>query len=94
MRNLAVEFGKDGIRVNAISPGNTLTEFHLDKMTGKGITLQQIEEMTKGYGLLGRVARPVEIANAIYFLASEQSSFISGHNLIADGGYSITGRSS
>ncbi len=94
MRNLAVEFGKDGIRVNAISPGNTLTEFHLDKMTAKGITLAEIEEMTKGYALLGRVAKPAEIANAIYFLASEQSSFITGHNLIADGGYSITGRSS
>jgi len=94
MRNLATEFGKDGIRVNAISPGNTLTEFHLDKMTEKGITLAQIEEMTKGYALLGRVAKPAEIANAIYFLASEQSSFITGNNLIADGGYSITGRSS
>jgi len=94
MRNLAVEFGKDGIRVNAISPGNTLTEFHLDKMTEKGITMAQIEEMTKGYALLGRVAKPAEIANAIYFLASEQASFITGHNLIADAGYSITGRSS
>jgi meso-butanediol dehydrogenase/(S,S)-butanediol dehydrogenase/diacetyl reductase len=94
MRNLAVECGKDGIRVNAISPGNTLTEFHLDKMTEKGITLEQIEEMTQGYGLLGRVAKPAEIANAIFFLASEQSSFITGQNLIADGGYSITGRSS
>ncbi|MDZ4729633.1 MAG: SDR family oxidoreductase [Xanthomonadales bacterium] len=92
MRNLAVEFGADGIRVNAISPGNTLTEFHLDPMIEKGITIDQINEMTKGYGLLGRVAKPAEIANAVHFLASDQSSFITGHNLIVDGGFSITGR--
>jgi len=91
-RNLAVEYGKEGIRTNAISPGNTLTEFHLDKMTEKGITLEQIQEMTKGYGLLGRVAQPEEIANAVHFLASDQASFITGHNLVVDGGFSITGR--
>jgi len=91
-RNLAVEFGTEGIRANAISPGNTLTEFHLDKMTEKGITLEQIQEMTKGYGLLGRVAQPEEIANAVHFLASDQASFITGHNLVVDGGFSITGR--
>ncbi len=91
-RNLAVEYGTEGIRVNAISPGNTLTEFHLDKMTEKGITLGQIHEMTKGYGLLGRLAQPEEIANAVHFLASDQASFITGHNLVVDGGFSITGR--
>lgn len=92
MRNLAVEFGTQGIRANAICPGNTLTEFHLDPMIEKGITIDQINEMTKGYGLLGRVAKPAEIANAVHFLASDQSSFITGHNLIVDGGFSITGR--
>lgn len=92
MRNLAVEHGLQGIRVNAVSPGNTLTEFHLDKMMAEGITMEQIEEMTQGYGLLGRVARPQEIANAVCFLAGDQSSFITGHNLIVDGGFSITGR--
>jgi len=91
-RNLAVEYGAEGIRANAVSPGNTLTEFHLDKMTAKGITMEQIREMTKGYGLLGRVAQPDEIANAVYFLGSEQSSFITGHNLVVDGGFTITGR--
>jgi len=91
-RNLATEFGTRGIRVNAVCPGNTLTDFHIDKMAKKGVTEDQIREMTRGYGLLGRIAEPEEIANAINFLAGDQSSFITGHTLVVDGGYSITGR--
>jgi len=92
MRSLAAEFGLRGIRVNAVCPGNTLTDFHINNMTKKGVTIEQIHALTKGYGLLGRIAEPVEIANAIYFLASEQSSFITGHALVVDGGFSTTGR--
>lgn len=91
-RNLATEFGTQGIRVNAVCPGNTLTDFHIAKMARKGVTEDQIREMTRGYGLLGRIAEPEEIANAIYFLAGDQSSFITGHALVVDGGFSITGR--
>jgi len=92
MRSLAAEFGSHGIRVNAVCPGNTLTDFHINNMAKKGVTIEQIHALTKGYGLLGRIAEPVEIANAIYFLASEQSSFITGHALVVDGGFSTTGR--
>ena len=92
MRSLATEFGQRGIRVNAVCPGNTLTDFHVEKMARKGVSVEQIREMTSGYGLLGRIAEPDEIANAIYFLASEQASFISGHALVVDGGFSVTGR--
>jgi NAD(P)-dependent dehydrogenase (short-subunit alcohol dehydrogenase family) len=45
--------------------------------------------MTRGYALLDRAAEPPEIANAVYFLASDEASFITGHTLIADGGFSI-----
>lgn len=93
-RSLATEFGSRGIRVNAVCPGNTLTDFHINKMAQKGVSADQIREMTKGYGLLGRIAEPEEIANAVYFLASEQASFITGHTLVVDGGFSITGRAS
>ena len=91
-RNLAAEFGLRGIRVNAVCPGNTLTDFHIDKMAKKGVSAEQIREMTKGYGLLGRIAEPQEIANAVSFLAGEQASFITGHTLVVDGGFSVTGR--
>jgi len=90
MRSLAVEHGKDGIRVNAVCPGNTITDFHINKMAMQGISVDRLREMTKGYGLLGRAAEPEEIANVIYFLASDASSFITGQAIVADGGFSIT----
>ena len=73
MRSLATEYGLRGIRANAVCPGNTLTDFHIEKMARKGVSIEQIRAMTSGYGLLGRIAEPDEIANAIYFLASEQA---------------------
>lgn len=91
-RTLATEYGTRGIRVNAVCPGNTLTDYHINKMAQKGISAQQIRDMTKGYALLGRIAEPAEIANAVYFLASEEASFITGHTLAVDGGFSVTGR--
>jgi len=91
MRSLAIDNGKHGIRVNAICPGNTLTDFHINRMAEQGIDHEQLRSMTKGYALLDRAAEPEEIANAIYFLASDEASFITGHTLIADGGYSISG---
>jgi len=91
MRSLAVELGPDGIRVNGVCPGNTITDHHISRLAEQNVTLQQISEMTRGYGVLGRAAEPEEIANAIYFLASDESSFITGHTLVVDGGFSITG---
>lgn len=93
-RSLATEFGEHGIRVNAVCPGNTLTDFHINTMAEKGVSIEQIHAMTNGYGLLGRIAEPGEIANAVHFLASDEASFITGHSLVVDGGFSVTGRAS
>jgi len=90
-RNLAVEYGAKAVRVNAICPGNTITNFHIDKMAEQGITVDQIRDMSKGYGLLGRAAEPAEIANAAYFLGSDEASFITGQTICVDGGFSVTG---
>ncbi len=92
MRSLAAEYGPEGIRVNAVCPGNTITDFHINRMAEQGISVEQIRALTSGYGLFGRAAEPDEIANAIYFLASEEASFVTGHNLVVDGGFSITGK--
>jgi 2-hydroxycyclohexanecarboxyl-CoA dehydrogenase len=90
-RNLAVEYGAHGVRVNAVCPGNTITDFHINRMAEQGISVEQIREMSAGYALLGRAAEPAEIANAIYFLASDEASFITGQSLCVDGGFSVTG---
>ena len=91
-RSLAAEFGPHGIRVNAVCPGNTITDFHINRMAERGVTVEQIRDMSQGYGLLGRAAEPEEIANAVHFLACEEASFITGQALIVDGGFSVTGR--
>ena len=88
-RSLAAEYGARGIRVNAVCPGNTLTDFHIDKMALKGFSAAEVRDMTRGYGLLGRIAEPHEIANAIGFLAGDQASFITGQALVVDGGFSV-----
>lgn len=90
MRSLAVDYGDQGIRVNAVCPGATITDFHINRMAKEGISVGQLREMTKGYGLLGRAAEPVEIANVMYFLGSDESSFITGQAIVADGGFSVT----
>ena len=90
MRNLAVENGEYGIRVNAVAPGATLTDYHLQRAADRGMTPERLREAARGYGLLGRAAEPEEIAAAICFLASDQASFITGQTLFADGGFSVT----
>ena len=92
MRNIATEYGRDGIRANAVCPGNTITDFHIATMAKQGKTVDDIRALMSDYGLLGRAAEPAEIANAVNFLAGDESSFITGHTLVVDGGYSITGR--
>jgi meso-butanediol dehydrogenase/(S,S)-butanediol dehydrogenase/diacetyl reductase len=91
-RSLAAEYGSRGIRVNAVCPGNTLTDFHLDAMASKGLSADDVREKTRGYGLLGRIAEPREIARAIAFLAGDDASFITGQALAVDGGFSVAGR--
>ena len=80
---LAVEFGKRGIRVNAVAPGAVVTGL-LDGLVPNGRAL------LASFGdrhALGRSGEAHEIAAAIAFLASPQSSFITGAILMADGGF-------
>ncbi|RZT13840.1 NAD(P)-dependent dehydrogenase (short-subunit alcohol dehydrogenase family) [Mycobacterium sp. BK558] len=76
----AVELAPDGIRVNAVFPGPVETPM-LDADT---------QSRLAAHALLGRIGRPVEIADAVAFLASEHASFITGSELIVDGGQSLT----
>ena len=80
---LAREFAKSGIRVNAISPSLTMTDFvqrQLDRLAPG--TLERVIAMTP----IGRVGQAAEIAAAIDFLTSPQAAFVAGHVLNVDGG--------
>lgn len=86
VRNLALELGSDGIRVNAVAPGLVKTDF--------AAALLQDERMVKYFETttpLKRLAEPVDIARVIAFLVGEDSGWLSGQVLTADGGLSVTG---
>lgn len=91
MRSLAVDHGRDGVRVNAVCPGATMTDHHIRAAAARGQSEADLRQRTVGYGLLGRVAEPAEIAAAIHFLASDAASFITGASLVVDGGFTIRG---
>jgi NAD(P)-dependent dehydrogenase (short-subunit alcohol dehydrogenase family) len=80
-RAMAVSFGRDNIRVNAICPGVTRTRLTTD-------IIDRVERaLTEGRGIpLGRVGEPRDIAHAALFLASDASSFITGALMYVDGG--------
>ena len=79
-RSWAVEFGPAGIRVNSVAPGPIATDAAVE---GAG----ELFETITGLTALQRVGRPDEIAEAVLFLASEKSSYVTGAVLTADGGY-------
>ena len=80
-KSAALEGASSGVRVNAVAPGPTETGM-LNRFTG---TAERKAALAKSVPL-GRVGKPVEIARAAVFLASEKSSFVTGQILTADGG--------
>ena len=85
-QTLAVELGPSGIRVNAIAPGLVDTKF-ASALVGNADIVGRVVGRTP----LGRFAQPHEIAGAALYLASDAASFVTGHTLVVDGGYTISG---
>lgn len=75
------------IRVNAVAPGYILTPMAYDDAEQKGMTIEEYCEDTVKLHPIGRLGRPEEIAKAYLYLASDDSSFVTGTTLMADGGY-------
>ena len=90
-KTLANEFGADGITVNNVCPGYTLTE-RLDELAEKqarmaGVTREEIFKDWSSQIPIGRLARPEEFAALVAFLASERASSINGTTIAVDGGW-------
>ncbi|MDJ0786351.1 MAG: SDR family NAD(P)-dependent oxidoreductase [Myxococcota bacterium] len=84
-RNMAIDYGRRGIRVNAICPGFIDTPMLRGLFGMEG--LSDVAERIREAHQLGRFGRAEEIANAALFLASDESSFVTGVALPVDGGY-------
>jgi NAD(P)-dependent dehydrogenase (short-subunit alcohol dehydrogenase family) len=84
-KNMAVDYGAAGIRVNCICPGFMDTPMFRSVMDSPGMSAHK--ETYRKQHKLQRFGRPEEIAGAAYFLASDDSSFVTGHALVVDGGF-------
>jgi NAD(P)-dependent dehydrogenase (short-subunit alcohol dehydrogenase family) len=86
-RAMALELGGDGILVNAIAPGSTLTEGTRKLFYGEDGLFRDSVQKLLDHIPLRRPAQPEEIAHAALFLAAPESSYINGHVLTVDGGW-------
>lgn len=84
-RSLALDFGPHGIRVNAVAPGYVRTRLVQDSIDRNPDPNAAEQSIVRGIALR-RIGQPVEIANAIRFLASDDASYITGTTLHIDGG--------
>ncbi len=86
---MALDYARHNIRVNAVCPGDTFVERWMEKgyFEGSGaVSAEEAMRESSAYLPMGRFGRPEEIASAVLFLASDDSSFVTGHLLLVDGG--------
>jgi NAD(P)-dependent dehydrogenase (short-subunit alcohol dehydrogenase family) len=88
-RSFATEYGPAGIRVNAVCPGSIRTPMVLENLLAKNDLEGGFKRIAEKHPL-GRIGEPQEVANAIWFLLSDEASFINGAMLTVDGGLSAS----
>ncbi|MCH8100069.1 MAG: SDR family oxidoreductase [Proteobacteria bacterium] len=82
---MAIDHGPDGIRVNCVCPGDVLTPMLADDAAKRGMSWDDYE-VVAAERPLGRIGTTEDIANAVLYLASDESSFVTGDALVVDGG--------
>jgi meso-butanediol dehydrogenase / (S,S)-butanediol dehydrogenase / diacetyl reductase len=90
-KSMALDYARENIRVNAVCPGDTLVERWMEASRGyfessNPVAIEEAMKESSAYIPMGRFGKPEEIAQAVLFLASDDSSFVTGHLLLVDGG--------
>jgi len=85
-KSVASELGQHRVRVNAVAPGNIVTPMTADVVTSDPANLQTTEEAIRYMSPLGIAGLPIDIANALLYLASDEARYVSGHTLVVDAG--------
>ena len=83
-KNMAIDYGAQGIRVNCVCPG--LIDTPLTSLL-EAEALRHVRDQMRSWHILNRLGRPEEVANCALFLLSDEASFVTGHALVVDGGW-------
>lgn len=86
---MALDYARENIRINAVCPGDTLVDRWMEKgyfEDSDPVTVEEAMKESSDYIPMGRFGKPEEIAKVVLFLASDDSSFVTGHLLLVDGG--------
>ena len=85
-RSAALDYAKQGIRINAVNPSTIATETFDRGLNQRSVTVDVIASMVP----MGRTAQPEEVAQAVVFLCSDAASYITGQPLAIDGGFTVS----
>jgi NAD(P)-dependent dehydrogenase (short-subunit alcohol dehydrogenase family) len=88
-RSIAVDFGARGVRANVVSPGVTDTPGLRRNYAAHDRNVEDVVAFNASLSVLGRIAQPEEIAEAVMFTCSDQARYITGANIVVDGGMTV-----